>query len=236
MEPEARKGKPKSRAKIVVLAMIILAILVASKYFNVLGSLRNLLDWVSELGWVGAAIFAAAYVVACVAMAPASILTLGAGAVYGIVYGSILVSLASTIGATCAFLVGRYVARDWVSERLKAYPRFGAIDEAVGREGWKIVGLTRLSPLFPFNLLNYAFGLTKVRLRDYVLASWIGMLPGTVMYVYFGSVAGTLASLGSGEETQSPMKLALYVVGLIATIAVAVFVARIAKRAIEQQV
>jgi uncharacterized membrane protein YdjX (TVP38/TMEM64 family) len=110
--------------------------------------------------------------------------------------------------------------------------RFRAIDAAVGREGWKIVGLTRLSPAFPFNLLNYAYGITGVRLRDYFFASWVGMLPGTVMYVYLGSLAGSLATLGGRGGGRTPAQWALYVVGLLATIAVTVSVTRIARTAL----
>ena len=167
-------------------------------------------------------------------MLPGSILTIGAGALFGLIKGVIIVSLSSTLGATAAFLIGRYAAREPVARRVAKNVRFQAIDAAVGREGWKIVGLTRLSPVFPFNLLNYAFGLTHVSLRDYVLASWIGMLPGTVMYVYLGSAAGSLAELGMQESnpTHSPAQWALYIAGLVATIGVMVIITRIARRAL----
>jgi uncharacterized membrane protein YdjX (TVP38/TMEM64 family) len=167
-------------------------------------------------------------------MLPGSILTLGAGAVFGVVHGTLLVSLSSTAGATAAFLVGRYLAREMVARRVAGNHTFRSLDEAVASEGWKIVGLTRLSPVFPFNLLNYAFGLTRVSLRDYVLASWIGMIPGTVMYVYLGSLAGSLAELGAkeGGRARTPAEWALYAVGLIATVAVTVVITRTARRAL----
>jgi uncharacterized membrane protein YdjX (TVP38/TMEM64 family) len=144
------------------------------------------------------------------------------------------VSIAATLGATLAFLIGRYFARQWVAARLANYPKFRAIDEAVAQEGWKIVALTRLSPVFPFNLLNYGFGLTKVGLRDYVLASWAGTLPGTILYVYLGSLAGDLTRVATGGAQRSPAEWALYAVGLLATIAVAVYVTRISTRALKQ--
>jgi len=112
-----------------------------------------------------------------------SALTLGAGILFGVLRGSIIVSIAATLGATAAFLIARYVAREWVARKIAAHPKFAAVDQAVASEGWKMVGLIRLSPIFPFSLMNYAFGLTRVSLRDYFFASWIGMLPGTVMYV-----------------------------------------------------
>ncbi|HSW50743.1 MAG TPA: VTT domain-containing protein, partial [Bryobacteraceae bacterium] len=112
------------------------------------------------------------------------------------------------------------------------------VDNAVAAEGWKIVGLTRLSPVFPFNLLNYAFGLTRVSLRDYVVASWIGMIPGTVMYVYLGSLAGSLAELGlkEGGRARTQAEWALYAVGLVATVAVTVVITRIARRALNLRI
>ncbi len=220
-----------------LLALGGVAILLAvGRSFDIQGLLRRALEWIGDLGPAGAAAFVGIYVVACVLFIPGSILTLGAGAVYGVVRGSLLVSVASTLGATAAFLAGRYLARDWVARRIEGNERFRAIDRAVGREGWKIVGLTRLSPVFPFNLLNYAYGLTRVSLRDYVLASWIGMIPGTVMYVYLGSLAGSLATLDAGGGGRSRAQWVLYVVGLAATVAVTVYVTRIARAALAQRV
>ncbi|MGH7316374.1 MAG: TVP38/TMEM64 family protein, partial [Candidatus Rokuibacteriota bacterium] len=128
------------------------------------------------------------------------------------------------------------LARGWVARRIEGNARFKAIDAAVAREGWKIVGLTRLSPVFPFNLLNYAFGVTRVSLRDYLLASWIGMMPGTVMYVYLGSLAGDLAALGAGRRARTPAEWGFYVVGLLATVAVTVYVTRLARAALARRV
>ncbi|MEA2649986.1 MAG: hypothetical protein QOG61_2421, partial [Candidatus Binataceae bacterium] len=136
--------------------------------------MTRLLQWISALGAVAPIVFIAAYIAACVLFIPGSIMTIGAGVLFGVIRGSIYVSIGATLGATAAFLVGRYFARDWVAAKLAGNATFSAIDAAVGREGWKIVGLTRLSPVFPFNLLNYAYGLTSVSLRDYLLASWIG--------------------------------------------------------------
>jgi uncharacterized membrane protein YdjX (TVP38/TMEM64 family) len=106
----------------------------------------------------------------------------------------------------------------------------------VGREGFKIVLLTRLSPVFPFNLLNYAYGLTGVSLKDYVLAS-IGMIPGTIMYVYIGSLAGSLATLGTGTPPTNPaIQWTIRIIGLIATVAVTLYVTRVARRALAETV
>ncbi len=194
--------------------------------------LKSGLDWVEQLGPTGPALFILLYIAACVLFIPGSALTLGAGAIFGVVRGSIIVSVASTLGATAAFLVGRYFARDWIARKIEKNEKFAAIDQAVGREGWKIVGLTRLSPAFPFSLLNYAYGLTKVSLRDYVLASWIGMMPGTILYVYLGS----LARLGVDAQQTTPAQTVLKIVGLVATIAVTVYVTKIARAALARRV
>ncbi len=212
-----------------VYALFLIVAVVVARYFGVQNELKRALTWVGGLGPCGAVLFIALYVVATVLFIPASILTLGAGAVFGVVKGSIYVSIAATLGATCAFLVGRYLARDAIARKIEGNERFAAIDKAVANEGWKTVGLTRLSPVFPFTLLNYAFGLTRVKLGHYVLASWIGMMPGTVMYVYLGS----LAKAASGERARTTGEWVLYGVGLLATVVVTIFVTRLAKRSIE---
>ena len=189
---------------LVAIGIGVVLLLAAFRYFHVPLLLRRSLDWVAGLGPAGVIAFVVIYILACVFMLPGSVLTLGAGAVFGVVKGSAIVSVAATLGATAAFLVGRYFARDRVAKMIEGNARFRAIDEAVGREGWKIVGLTRLSPVFPFNLLNYAYGITKVSLRDYFLATWIGMIPGGVMYVYVGSLAGSLAELGGNGRGRRP--------------------------------
>lgn len=229
---EQTNKRPVVRWKWLLYLGVAIALIAAARYLHVQDLLRQVLNWVAELGPWGVVIFLAIYVVATVLFIPGSVLTLGAGAVFGVAMGSVYVSIASTLGATCAFLVGRYVARDAIARKIEGNVRFAAIDKAVAGEGWKIVGLTRLSPVFPFTLLNYAFGLTRVSLRDYVLASWIGMMPGTVMYVYLGS----LAKAASGERTRTPGEWALYGVGLLATVVVTIFVTRIARRALAKRV
>lgn len=198
--------------------------------------LRSALEWVNGLGAVGALAFIAIYILATVAFLPGSLLTLGAGLVFGIGLGSLYVFVGATLGATAAFLVGRYLARGWVSQKIAGNLKFRAIDEAVGREGFKIVLLTRLSPVFPFNLLNYAYGVTGVSLKDYVLAS-IGMIPGTIMYVYIGSLAGGIATLGTSAQPANPgVQWAIRIIGFMATVAVTVYVTRVARKALADAV
>lgn len=192
--------------------------------------LSTMLAWTAAAGLAGQAAFVGLYVLACVAFLPGSVLTLGAGAAFGLWKGFILVSIGSTLGAWASFLVGRYLLRDWVSRRLEKVPAFTAVAEAVGHEGWKVVFLTRLSPVLPFNLLNYGYGLTTVGLGEYTLASWIGMMPGTFLYVYLGAAAGEAARGGSRART--PAEWALYAGGLAATAIAAWLVGRTAKRAL----
>src|SRR5258707_923078 len=208
------------------------ALVLALKYFHVQDLLQAALDWIGKLGPWGPVIFIGLYVVATVLFIPGSVLTLGAGAGFGVVLGSVCVSISATMGATAAFLVGRYFARDAIAREIQKKEKVAAIDRAGAGEGGKIVFLTRLSPVFPFTLLNYAFGLTRVRLSHYVLASWIGMMPGTVMYVYLGS----LVNIGAGNRHRTVGEWALYGVGLLATIGVTVFVTRIARKALAKKI
>lgn len=204
--------------------------------FNPQAWLRNALEWIEGLGSVGALAFIALYIIATVAFLPGSILTLGAGVVFGVVMGSLYVFIGATIGATAAFLVGRYLARNWVAKKIADNKNFGAIDRAVGKEGFKIVLLTRLSPIFPFNLLNYAYGVTGVSLKDFVLAS-IGMIPGTIMYVYIGSLAGSIATIGTQSQPGNPnVQWAIRIIGFIATVAVTIYVTKLARKALETEV
>jgi len=198
------------------------------------GRLVTVVAYVREAGAAGILIFALAYVVSAVAFLPGAALTLIAGFLYGPVLGIVIVSPVSVLAATCAFVLGRTVARDWIGRRVATQPRFAAVDEAVGRQGFKIVALLRLSPLFPFNLLNYALGLTRVRLRDFVLASWLGMLPGTVLYVYLGSLLTSVNEVLTGGAGRARPAAAswLYWGGLVATVVVAVVIARTARQSL----
>jgi uncharacterized membrane protein YdjX (TVP38/TMEM64 family) len=227
---------PRSRLKLILAVTVIVILLAVAKHFHIQDILRKALDWIAGLGPAAPLLFIAIYILACVLFIPGSILTLGAGVIFGVVKGSVIVSISATLGATCAFLIGRYLARDWVARKIEGNAKFKIIDAAVAREGWKIVGLVRLSPVFPFNLLNYAFGLTRVSLRHYFFASWIGMMPGTVMYVYIGSLAGNLAKIGVKGQTRPPAEWAFYLVGLFATIVVTVYVTRLARQVLEKKV
>lgn len=192
-------------------------------------------EWVDSLGVWGPIAFIAGYVVAVVAFVPGSILTLAAGAIFGIGAGFVYVFVAATLGASAAFLVSRYVARGAVEQKLAGNAKFAAIDRAVGEQGRKIVFLLRLSPAFPFNLLNYALGLTRVRFVDYVIAC-AGMLPGTLLYVYYGKLAGDVAALAGGAAPERGAEYyVVLILGLVATVVVTALVTRTARRALAER-
>ena len=226
----ARGTLPVARLLLVIGGVILLA--VAGREGAAL--LPRFAAWVDGLGAWGPVVFVLGYIVATVAFVPGSLLTLGAGAIFGLLQGTLLVLVGATAGASAAFLVSRYIARGAIERRLAGNARFAAIDRAIGEQGRRIVILLRLSPVFPFNLLNYALGLTRVRFPDFVAAS-VGMLPGTLLYVYYGKVAGDVARLAGGARVEKGTGYyAVLALGLVATIVVTTIVTRTARRALEE--
>jgi len=217
-------------AKIVVGVLVLAGLLYLGRSAG--GYVPVFAQWVDGLGAIGPIVFIVGYAVAVVGFIPGSLLTLAAGAIFGLFEGTIYVFLAAVLGSTMAFLLARHGARAAIERRIEGDERFAAIDRAVGAEGRKIVFLLRLSPVFPFNLLNYALGLTQVKTSDYVIAS-IGMLPGSLLYVYTGKVAGDVAAIAGGRAVEKgAADWALLVLGLLATAIVTVIVTRIARRAL----
>jgi uncharacterized membrane protein YdjX (TVP38/TMEM64 family) len=194
-------------------------------------TVAELVAWMRDAGASGVLVYALVYAAAAVCLLPGSILMVGAGVAYGPIWGTLIASPVSALAATAAFLVGRTVARRRVAAWAARDPRFAAIDAAVGDQGLKLVILVRLSPLIPFNVLNYALGLTRVRTRDFALGSLIGMLPVTFLYVYAGSLVGDLA-LASRNGAGHPWRPVVSAVGLAATLAVTIYLTRLAKRAL----
>ena len=229
-------GDRRNLIKLVLLIVAVAGLFAAFNFLPLNSYLARFFDDVQSIGIAGPAILAAVYVVATVLVVPGTILTLGAGFTFGLLWGTIAISIGSTLGALCAFLVGRNMARGFVEQKAAASPQFAAIDRAVEAEGFKIVLLTRLTPVIPFNLLNYLFSVTKVRTRDYFFASWIGMLPGTLMYVYLGTAAKNLADIFAGDVQGGVGQKIFFAAGLLATILVTVYVTRIARKAIQSYV
>ena len=218
--------------------VVLLAVVGATVVIVATGALGlPIRDWLaSGVAWIEAhralswAVFVLAYAAATVLLVPSTFPTLLGGFVFGFPLGIVPASAGSLLGACGAFLVGRFLARDWVKRRIERLPSFDALDGAVRTDGFKVVFLSRLSPMFPFFLLNYAFGVTGVRFRDFVLATWIGLLPALALYVYFGSLALDLLTLAEGEFDRGPYGLAFAVGGLAATAILVVVIARMATR------
>lgn len=225
---------PGSRARMiprVALAIVaIVALVLAGKRLAVL--VPQFAEYINSLGAIGAVVFVLGYVLACIAFVPASILTLAAGAIFGLAKGIALVFVAAMLGATAAFLIARYVARGAIEKRVTGNAKFAALDAAIGAQGRRIVFLLRLSPVFPFSLLNYALGLTRVTFADYIIGS-IGMLPGTVLYVYYGRLVGDVAALAGGVKAPKDAGYyAVLILGLVATVVVTTIVTRTARTAL----
>ncbi len=194
-------------------------------------SVPRLVEWVGAQGAAGVAAFVLAYAVGTVLLVPGSLLTLAAGALFGLARGTLVALVAATLGSTAAFVAGRFVVRELVARRLARDPRLAAIAAAVSRDGLRITLLLRLSPLVPFNVLNYALALTTVRLRDFLLGS-VGMLPGTALYVYAGTLAGSAAAAAGGAPLPPAGRAALLVAGFVATVLATLLVTRAARRAL----
>ena len=222
-------------ARAILVVVIVAAIAAAVWLLPVADWTVALAERARSTGAAGVAIFVIAYIASTVAFLPGSILTLAAGFAYGPVWGLAIASPASVAGATAAFLLGRTLLRGWAERKIGESARVRAIDAAVARQGFTLVLLLRLSPLFPFNVLNYALSLSHVSLRTYVTASFIGMLPGTALYVYLGSLAPAAAELASASKDGGAPRIALYAAGLAATVAVVVIGTRAAKRALEAE-
>jgi uncharacterized membrane protein YdjX (TVP38/TMEM64 family) len=195
----------------------------------------DFIQWAKGMGPTGGVVYALFYIAGTALFFPGLPLTLGAGFLYGAVIGTLVVSPASVAGASLAFLIARYFARDWVTRRLKKYPQAAAIDRAIEKNGFKAVVLLRLQPVLPFNILNYALGLTSIRLRDYMLASWIGMFPATVLYVYLGSVMNDISDLLRGRPNSGMAGRFLLWGGLAAIVVLVWWLGRVAKKALRDE-
>ncbi len=186
--------------------------------------------WIDGLGVWGGLIFAGVYVLATVLLVPVSVLTVVAGLAFGLAWGFPLVVISATIGATLAFLVSRYLVHRRVKGMVEKHPRFKAANEAVSAGGWKVVALLRLSPVVPFNLQNYFYGITDVKLLHYVPATFFGIMPGTLLYVYLGAAGKAASGEGSGA-----LEWSFFAAGLIATLIVVFFVTKKARAILKQK-
>jgi uncharacterized membrane protein YdjX (TVP38/TMEM64 family) len=223
-------------ARLVALIVIIMALFLAMQFLPIQQLLGNFNTWVALMGVGGIFIFIGVYAVATVLLAPGSILTIGAGFAFGLWKGFLAVSAGSTLGAALAFLVARFIARDRVEAIAKGNDKFRRIDNAIGKQGAKLIFLLRLSPVIPFNISNYFYGLTSVKFWPYVLVSWIGMIPGMFLYVYIGTASqAAVSAAASGEAVKHGWQYwALTSVGLAATVIVTIWITKIARDALRR--
>jgi uncharacterized membrane protein YdjX (TVP38/TMEM64 family) len=230
------KQSKRAIGRLATLIAIVIALFLAMKFLPVQQWLRSFNDWVGQMGVAGIFIFIIVYAVATVLLAPGAILTIGAGFAFGLWKGFLAVSGGATLGASLAFLVARFIARDKIEAMATRNEKFRNIDNAIGKQGAKLIFLLRLSPVIPFNLSNYFYGLTAVKFWPYVLASWIGMMPGTFLYVYIGTAgkAAVAAAAGGAAMKHGWQYWTLMSVGLAATVIVTIWVTKIARDALKK--
>ncbi len=193
------------------------------------------MTWIEASGWVGWFGFIVLYAITCVFLLPGSLLTVGAGAAYGFWSGTLLVTIASVAGAALNFATSRYLVHNWFQRKFAHSPKFRALDRAIAHGGWRIVLLSRLSPVLPHSLVSYACGLTTISMTRFTLASWIGFIPISAAYAYTGALLGKIARAKAGLPHGIESWI-LYGLGLAATIAVTVYSAKIANEALRTKV
>lgn len=222
----------RKNAKFIAALAVLCGITVAAVFLPLTQWVNAFAEWIRTLGFAGALIFIVAFVVASLISLPASVFAAAAGLIYGFGGGAAVALTGAICASTLGFLLARHVFRERVEAFARTHKKFAAIDYALGRQGWKIVGLLRLSPVMPLGISTYLFGVTSIKFWSYALASAIGVIPGTLMYVYLGAV-GRIGISGAKHQ-RSALEWALMFAGLLATIAVTLLVGRIAKNALSK--
>ncbi len=219
--------------KVALLIAAIAALFVGFLFFPVRAWFTEFERYLRSLGAIGPVVVVIVYVISTVLLIPGSVITVGAGTLFGLATGVVVVVLGANLGALCSFLLARSLLREKVASWADGNAKFRSLDQAIGKQGFKMVLLTRLSPVFPFVLLNYLLGLTAVRTPAYVLANLLGMLPATFLFVYIGAAARD-AIAGQVDSSAGLYQQILNYVGLLATVAVVVIVTRIARKALRE--
>lgn len=192
------------------------------------------MEWIRASGWVGVLAFIGLYTATCVVFLPGSVLTLGAGAVWGFWFSTALVAFSSTLGAVVNFLTSRYLLRSWMQKKIGHTAQFYALEKAVGVEGWRIVMISRISPVVPHSIVSYASGLTNLSFVRYTFATFVGFLPISAAYSYAGAILGKVARTSAGVSEHDPVQWMFYGIGVIATVVVTVWSTRAATRALRE--
>jgi uncharacterized membrane protein YdjX (TVP38/TMEM64 family) len=219
----------RSIVKIAVGVLILAAIVFAVRVLPVAEWLEQFKTYVRGVGPIGYVLYVLVYVLCCVFVVPATVLTLGAGAIFGFVQGTIVNLVSATLGACAAFLLGRTVFRKRIEQKVASNPKLGAVDKAIEKEGTKIMLLMRLSGFPPFTWINYALSLTGVKFVPYAVTTFIGIIPGTAAFTYLGAAGADLAT-GSGGR----IRLIFTVAAAVGAVLVAIIIARIATKAVKR--
>ena len=218
----------KKHAKPIALLVALIAFSIATAIFPMREWIQASTNWIVQLGPAGVIVFIGAYAIATTLLLPGWIFTVSAGLLFGVVRGTTIALTGATLGAALSFLIARYLVRARVESFAKSNPRFGAIDHAMGENGWKIVGLLRLNPLIPFNISNYFLGVTAIPFWQYVSVSAIAMLPGALLYAYLGAMGKVTLQTKSASGILQDV---VFGFGLALTILITVLIGRIARRA-----
>lgn len=217
---------------IAVSVLFVAAVLAVLIYFDTQTQVLQLLEWLDAQGAWGPLLFILIMMLVVVLVLPGVMFTTGAGFVFGVVEGTIYVVVGTTLGATLAFLIARYLFGTRAKRLILAHARLKLVSEELAPQGWKIVLLTRVVPFFPFKLSNYFFGLTPFSLRGFVLGTFAGVIPFSLHNVYLGAIAADIATLGARSAERTPLQWTLYGAGFLATIALLVYLNRLARRAL----
>jgi uncharacterized membrane protein YdjX (TVP38/TMEM64 family) len=216
-----------------LLALVAVGVLVYA--LNRSGTFEAAIAAIGALGAWAKPAFVALHVLSVVAFVPSVLPTFAAGVVFGFAWGLPLTLLGAGLGAALAFWLGRTAARGWVERRFAHDPRFQALSRLARERGWKIVAMARLTPIFPFSIGNYAFGVTSISARHYFLATLLGTIPSNAVYVYLGDVTGKMAEATVSGRTRTPMEWALMIGGVVVAVVLAVYLRRVASEALAQE-
>ncbi|GER32339.1 SNARE associated Golgi protein family [Striga asiatica] len=221
--------------RFLLLSLLVVGIVIACFTLPVEKMLKDFLVWVDQdLGPWGPLALAVAYVPLTILAVPASVLTLGGGYLFGLPIGFLADSIGATLGAGAAFLLGRTLGRSFVISKLEDYPQFNAVAIAIQKSGFKIVLLLRLVPLLPFNMLNYLLSVTPVPLASYLLASWLGMIPITLVLVYVGTTLKDISDVTHGWSGLSKTRWAFIALSFVVSVVLMIYVTRVAKAALDK--
>ena len=202
-------------------------------FFNLQSHVRSLLEWIDTLGIWGPIVFIIIDILVVVTLFPGVLITLGAGFLFGVTMGSVYIITATTIGALLAFLFARYLLTERIVNYLRSYPRLKFVDELLAEDGWKLVLATRLIPFFPFKLSNYLFGLTKFKLRDFLIGTFFGIWPITIFNVFVGSITADLSTLGD-TSTKTNLEWIIYICSFVITIFAVIYISHRARLALKR--